>query len=171
MSRGQARMVRSITSNIEVAAAPKDVWQQITNVQIEQFDDPLLFRLLGIPKPLRAEIVSEGVGGQRIAYFNINKRFVQEITAWNPYREYSFNFNPEKGFRVGHFMDLADGVFQLGSGSYYLQETSDGTNLQLHSTYSLDRRTFWLLNLPVRLVTKAFQRYLLASIKKNSEAL
>jgi hypothetical protein len=92
---------------------------------------PLLFKILGIPKPLRAEIISKGEGGQRIAYFDSGKRFMQEITTWKPLEKYSFDFNPEKGFIVGHFFDLSDGIFKVPNGSY----------LQL---YSFQQPTVWI---------------------------
>ncbi|MBK7969611.1 MAG: hypothetical protein IPK08_12045 [Bacteroidetes bacterium] len=40
--------------------------------KIEQFSDPTIFKL-DIPKPLKAEIISEGQGGKRIAYFDTGK--------------------------------------------------------------------------------------------------
>ena len=58
-----------ISSTIEISSEPKEIWENITNVRIEQFADPFLFRVLGIPKPLKAELISEGKGGKRIAYF------------------------------------------------------------------------------------------------------
>jgi len=124
---------------------------------------------LGVPRPLKADIISTGEGGQRIAYFNSGKRFIQNITTWKPLREYSFDFNPKKGFIVGHFFDLSDGIFRVPNGTYLLIERKAATTLQLSTTYSLDKRIYFLFNLPVRLILKAFQRYLLRSIKKNSE--
>ena len=160
---------RFLFSSVTINATPETIWKHITDVQIEQFSDPLIFKLLGIPKPLRAEVLAEGVGGKRIAYFNTGKRFIQEITAWKPYKEYSFLFNPEQGFIVGHFFDLHDGTFRVPSGSYLLTRTDNGTLLQLETTYSIDKRFYFLLALPVRIILMAFQRYLLRSIKKNSE--
>ena len=162
-------ILKSITSKIDIHSKPKTVWENVTNVKIEQYSDPLLFKIWGIPKPLKAEVISVGEGGQRIAYFDSGKRFIQTITTWKPLREYSFDFNPEKGFIVGHFFDLSDGVFQVPSGTYLLTERKGVTTLQLSTTYSLDKRVYFLFNLPVRLILKAFQRYLLRSIKKNSE--
>ena len=43
------------------------------------------------------------------------------------------------------------------------------TRLKLVTTYSIDKRFYFLLNLPVRLILKIFHNYLLSSIKKNSE--
>ena len=118
---------------------------------------------------MRAEIVSEGEGGSRVAYFNTGKRFMQKILVWKPLKEYSFSFNPEKGFRVCYLFELSEGVFRIPSGAYFLTTNSNLTNIKLVTTYSIDKRLYFLFSLPVRLILKIFQRYLLTSIKKNSE--
>lgn len=169
MNKTQNHITKTITSSIEIDGKPALIWENITNVKIEQFSDPWIFRLLGIPKPLSAELLAEGKGGQRIAYFDTGKKFVQEITSWEPLKEYSFNFNPEKGFIVGHFFDISNGVFRVLSGAYFLSDKRGRIELLLQTTYSLDRRIYWLFNLPVSLVMKAFQKYLLTAIKRNSE--
>lgn len=169
MPRHRKHIVKTIGSEIEIQGPPETIWQQITNVEIEKFSDPWIFKLLDIPKPLKAEVISEGPGGQRVAYFNNDKKFMQEILVWKPLQEYSFSFNPEKGFRVGYFFELSSGVFQIPTGAYYLTTHNDTTTLRLTTTYSIDRRLFWLFVLPVRLILKIFQRYLLRSIKANSE--
>lgn len=145
------------------------MWEQITNVKLEPYSDPFLFKVLGIPKPLKADLLATGCGGQRIAYFDSGKRFIQQITTWKPLQEYAFDFNPEKGFRVGHFLDLSDGVFQLPQGRYLLTQSSTGITLELSTTYSLDKMVYPFFNLPVRFILKAFQQHLLRSIKTNCE--
>lgn len=161
--------IRTIGSTIEIKGRPETIWNNITNVKIEQFSDPTIFKLLDIPKPLKAEIISEGKGGRRIAYFDSGKKFMQEILIWQPFEEYSFSFNPEKGFRVCYFFDLSEGVFQIPSGTYRLSTSGQTTSLNLATTYSIDRRFYHLFNIPARLILKTFQRYLLTSIKKISE--
>jgi len=158
-----------ISSSVVINSLPEVIWDNITNVKIEDFSDPFAFKLLGIPRPLRAELLEEGVGGKRIAYFDTGKRFIQEITAWRPLEEYSFDFNPESGFIAGHFFDISDGVFRVPNGSYLLTQGKGVTTLKLSTTYSLDKRVYLLFNIPVRLILIAFQKYLLTSIKKNSE--
>jgi len=162
-------IVKTLGSTIDINGRPETIWENITNVKIEQFSDPTIFKLLDIPKPLRAEIISEGQGGRRIAYFDSGKKFMQEILVWKPLAEYSFSFNPEKGFKVLYFFELSEGVFQIPTGAYYLTTNGQTTSLKLTTTYSIDRRLYFLFNIPVRLILKAFQRYLLTSIKKNSE--
>jgi hypothetical protein len=161
-------IVSTIGSTIDINGQPEVIWDNITNVKIEQFSDPLIFKLLAIPKPLNAEICLEGEGGKRIAYFDNGKKFMQKILIWKPLVEYSFSFNPEKGFKVCYFFELSEGVFQIPFGAYYLTTNGQTTTLKLTTTYSIDRRLYFIFNFPARLILKVFQRYLLTSIKKNS---
>ncbi|MGL4630148.1 MAG: hypothetical protein ACRCVT_02985 [Leadbetterella sp.] len=160
---------KTIGSSIVINGKAEAIWENITNVKIEQFSDPTIFRLLDIPKPLKADIISEGQGGKRIAYFSSGKKFIQEILVWKPLKEYSFSFNPEKGFRVCYFFDISEGVFQIPTGAYFLETIGQSTTLQLTTTYSINKRFYFLFNIPVRLILKVFQRYLLRSIRKNSK--
>ncbi len=170
MSIAQRHIIKTIDTSVQINGKAEVIWRNITEVEIEQFSDPLIFKLLDIPKPLRAEVISEGKGGRRIAYFSTGKKFIQEINTWKPFEEYSFLFNPEKGFRVGYFFELAEGIFRMRSGAYFLKNLGKSTTLQLRTEYSIDKSYYFLLNLPVRIILKAFQRYLLHSIKKNSES-
>lgn len=169
MTTKHRHIVKTLSSTIEIGGRPDTIWDNITNVKIEQFSDPTLFKLLDIPNPLRAELVSEGQGGRRIAYFDSGKKFMQEIVVWKPLAEYSFSFNPEKGFKVLYFFELSGGVFQILNGAYYLTTTGKSTSLKLTTTYRIDKRLYFLFNIPAKYILKAFQRYLLTSIKMNSE--
>jgi hypothetical protein len=163
-------VAQSIESSIRIHADRERVWENITRVDIENFSDPLIFKLLDIPKPVKAELISTGVGGKRIAYFQSGKKFHQEILQWDPGTAYTFTFNPEKGFTVGYFFDIAEGVFQLRSGAYGLSEEAEGTlRLTLRTDFCIHPYVVFLFILPVRLILRIFQRYLLRSIKSNAE--
>ncbi|HSD83198.1 MAG TPA: hypothetical protein VLG46_05045, partial [Anaerolineae bacterium] len=54
----------------QIDASAESVWQHITAVDIAAFRHPAYFSLLGIPKPLRAEIAEPGKGGSRTAFFS-----------------------------------------------------------------------------------------------------
>lgn len=148
-------------------ASADRVWDQITNVDIHSVEHPKYFRILGIANPLRAEVIDSGVGGQRIAYFDTGKRFVQRITVWDPVREYAFSFNPEKGFKVAFFFDLSDGLVQIQTGSYVLTTHDETTQIELGTEYSIDARVAPILSIPVRIVLRGFQRFLLTAITRN----
>src|SRR4029079_15516498 len=81
-----------IELSIHVNATPEAVWQHIPAVDIASFRHPPYLVMLGIPKPLRAEVVAPGVGGTRTAFFTHQRTFVQTITAWQPYEWYAFTF-------------------------------------------------------------------------------
>src|SRR5215470_6475435 len=98
---------REISHSVQICAPAECVWRHITDVDITSFHHSPYLYALGVPKPLRAEIIDAGVGGSRIAYFDNDKRFSQEITAWKYLEQYSFTFRADPGFRVGYFLDLA----------------------------------------------------------------
>ena len=71
--------LKQISSRVNINSSIENIWDKITNVEIEGFKFPWYFRFLNIPKPIRAKILKEGVGGRRMAYFDNKKTFIQEI--------------------------------------------------------------------------------------------
>jgi hypothetical protein len=158
-----------IDHSVDVAAGPQRVWQEVTQVDIASFRHPAYLSALGIPKPLRAEVIRPGVGGARIAYFSNQLRFTQEITEWQPSERYAFTFKADLGFRVGYCLDLSDGPFRMVAGEYQLRETETGTRLSLSSQYELRGVMGACLRYPVSRVLHLFQTSLLRGIRANSE--
>jgi hypothetical protein len=159
-----------IKHSAQVTASPERVWQEVTQVDIAAFRHPAYLSILGIPKPLRAELLRPGVGGVRIAHFSNSRRFSQEITAWEPPERYAFTFTADPGFRVAYILDLAAGPFRMLAGAYELRPTGRGTSLTLSSEYELRGALGACLLPPVRLVLHLFQTYLLRGIRANAEA-
>jgi hypothetical protein len=160
---------RKIRHSIRIYAPAERVWPQITEVDIESFHHPAYLQALGIPKPLRAEILDPKVGGSRVAYFDNGKRFTQVITSWKYPEKYSFTFQADRGFRVAYALDLADGPFRMKSGAYTISSLADGVSLELESRYELRGAAGLFLNLPIWIGLSLFQRYLLRGIKANAE--
>ncbi len=159
----------TLEHSIHINAPAEAVWRHITQVDIAAFRHPAYFTLLGIPKPLRAEIVQPGVNGARTAFFANGLRFSQVITEWQPYERYAFTFQADPGFRVAYLLDLSDGPFRMIAGTYHLTAEQRGVRLSLSSQYALYGLRGMRLRLPVRLVLALFQRYLLRGIKANAE--
>jgi hypothetical protein len=159
----------TLSSAIRISATPETVWRNITNVRIDSSVPPRLFTMLGIPKPLHAELFEEPPERRRVAYFENGKRFSQEITSWKPLESYAFTFRADRGFKVAFLLDLSSGPFRLVSGEYHMAGGDNGIKLTLTSTYFVGR-FMWLLSLPIAMVMRAFQRYLLSAIKKSCEA-
>jgi len=160
---------KTISHNQDIHATDQAVWKHITEVELSSFSHRWWLVMLGVPKPLHAEIHKSGVGGKRVASFDNGKCFSQDITVWEPYKVYDFQFHADPGFRVGYVLDLASGPFRMVSGRYIIRESGNGVQLTLQSIYELHGFLGLLLQLPVYLVLVGFQRYLLQGIKKNAE--
>lgn len=162
--------LHTIENSVRVDSSPESIWQEITNVDIASFRHPLYLSFLGIPKPLRAEVLRTGIGGVRVALFSNGLRFSQEITDWEPNERYGFTFEADPGFRVGHCLDLAAGPFRMISGAYRISQNDSHARLSLASRYELRGIAGLLLRWPVRLVLHLFQKYLLRGIRVNAES-
>lgn len=99
----------TIEHSTQINASAETVRQHITEVDIASFHHPAYFSLLGIPKPLRAEIDEPGVGGARTAFFSSRRRFTQKITEWRPFERYAFTKSATSPWRrpgaVGAIVD------------------------------------------------------------------
>jgi hypothetical protein len=158
-----------IERSVEIAAPADVVWRNVTQVDIGSFRHPAYFSLLGIPKPVRAEISQPGLGGRRTAFFANGRRFSQEITAWQPPTYYEFTFDPDPGFRVAYVLDLRGGPFRMTAGAYHIVPHPGHVMLHLSSQYELHGLIGTCLGWPVKLILSLFQRYLLSGIKANAE--
>lgn len=158
-----------IEHSAQIAAPPATVWQEVTQVDIAAFPHPAYLSLLGIPKPLRADLLRPGAGGVRVAHFSNQRRFSQEITEWRPPERYAFTFAAEPGFRVAYILDLATGPFRMIAGAYSLRPVGRDTALTLSSEYELRGLRGACLYGPVRIVLHLFQGYLLRGIRANAE--
>ena len=167
MSFLQGYRSKYVFNAIDLEADASQVWEEITNVKVARFSFPWLFRLFGIPKPLSAEVIKPGVGGYRVATFDNDAQFQQDILEWELHKIYRFRFNPTDNFRVGHFMKLSNGPFQIATGGYELKATGEGIHLILSSNYRLNGVIGAIMHVPFRLVVYGFQRYLLRGIADN----
>ncbi len=161
--------LHTATQSIPIDAAADTVWRQVTDVDLAAFRHPWYLALLGVPKPLRAEVTAIGAGGARTAYFAGGRRFTQQVTVWQPPVHLAFTFHAGHGFRVGYVLDLANGPFQMRAGAYRITSRTGGVRLTLVSRYALRGWAGAALGLPVSLVLWCFQRYLLTGIKANAE--
>lgn len=160
---------KTIVSETIIRGSTEQVWDQITDVEIAHFRFPWYFRLLNIPKPIRAEIITEGIGGIRIAYFDNGKKFFQEINSWDKYKTYSFTFNPEDGFKAGYLFSIFNGIFRILQGTYFITIVPNGVKIQLKTDYSIQKNRNWILHFPILFILNIFQRYLLKTIRINTE--
>lgn len=145
----------------------RKVWKEITDVRLQNSKFPWYLKLVGIPRPLAATVMKEGVGGYREAYFEREVFFRQEIFEWKLYTKYRFKFNASKNFNIGPFLNLSSGPFEILTGGYDLYEKNEGLLLILSSEYRLHGFMGKIFHWPFRAVVSLFQAYLLKAIMNN----
>jgi len=164
------RLGQELESSLTICCAASDVWEKITNVDLTVHQVPLFFRILGIPRPLRAELTGQGIGAKRTAWFDNNKRFTQVVTEWQVLSAFRFNFAADPGFIVGYLFDLSAGPFQILEGWYRLTPSSAGkTELLLGTRYYCNLPRWSFLPTIIRYFLTAYQVFLLRLIKVNCE--
>ncbi|RYE26314.1 MAG: hypothetical protein EOP45_04030 [Sphingobacteriaceae bacterium] len=161
---------KQISSKVFINSSIDNIWDKITNVEIEEFNFPWYFRFLNIPKPIRAKILEEGIGGKRMAYFDNHKTFIQEIITWEKNKTYSFTFNSEDTFRAGYFFNIFKGIFSISKGTYYITVVDNHNQIELETDYFIRKGFGWILNKPIYMILTLFQGYLLNTIKITSES-
>lgn len=146
------------------------VWRFVTDVDVEAYPHPTIFKLLGVPRPLRAELKGDGVGARRTAWFDNGKRFTQVVLEWTPPQLYWFSFTADPGFRAGYLFDLSKGPFRMLEGWYQLDEISPKvTRVKLGSLYLCAIPRMQVIPWIIGRVLPAYQRFLLRMIKANCE--
>ena len=71
-----------VTSSVSIAASPDEIWPRILSIDSIAVPKPLLM-YIGLPIPVRCQLVGSGVGAKRTCYFE--KGSIEEtITEWSP---------------------------------------------------------------------------------------
>jgi len=132
---------KAITNTIEINAPAEKIWPEIASVEAippDRIRNRWIY-WIGFPKPIAATLDHEGVGGVRIATFERDVSFFEEVTGWDPPRTLSFSihadpeFIPQSAFDRhilvgGRFYDVLDGTYRiepLGPGRCRLHLTSN----------------------------------------------
>jgi hypothetical protein len=118
--------MKSITNTIIIEASAEDIWPEIASVAAippEQIPERWIY-WIGFPKPVAATLDHHGVGGVRIATFERDVSFFEEVTEWDKPRKLSFTihadpeFIPQSAFDRhiivgGRFYDVLDGTYEI----------------------------------------------------------
>jgi len=165
---GNAEFIVESSQLIESAIAI--VWKHVTDVDAMAYPHPAIFRILGVPRPLRAELQGVGIGASRTAWFDNLKRFTQVVSEWRPPTNLRFSFTADPGFRAGYLFDISSGPFRIIEGWYQLDEIRPtATRATLGTRYFCSVHRILAIPWIIRRVLPAYQRFLLRMIKANCE--
>lgn len=160
----------SVTRSIIVDAPPAKIWpllRGIPDVQRGEGQWNVTQDLLGVPRPLGARLVGEGIGAERLANWGQNIKFRERITDWQPGQQigWRFIFDDIEGWKFTDRHLMPDSkYFRITTGGYTMERLSDGrTRVILTTRYHIQT--------PVNLYSEAWGQLFLGDVENNLLAL
>jgi hypothetical protein len=135
-------------SYIDIDAPSASIWANVVRVRAipEVADHGSLTRLLGFPRPIRAELNYAGVGGRRQAIFSKGLVFEEVVREYEDQKKMVFSIKADPHTIPSTTMDkhvvIGGDYFDVLDGTYTLERLSDSIyRLHLYSHFTL-RTTF-----------------------------
>jgi hypothetical protein len=163
--------------NSIVINAPIDVvWRQLANVSyIAEREFPMSFsQLIGIPRPLQADMNAQGVGAVRTSKWQKNIVFKEVITDWQQNKQMLYQFDIDPDLIPDNALDkhvkLGGEYFSPLYGGYYLAETANGQTVLTLKTTVEDNTNFTIYSrLWGEVIFQDFHNSLLKLMKSRAE--
>jgi hypothetical protein len=135
-------------TSADIRAPAARIWANVVRVKEipEQADHGSLTRMLGFPRPIRAELDYAGVGGSRQAIFSKGLVFKEIVLDYTDQKRMHFSISADPHDIPSTTMDkhvvIGGDYFDVLDGTYELQRLSDSLyRLHLYSHFTL-RTTF-----------------------------
>ncbi len=164
-----------VKNAVIINATPEIIWKNIVRVNTISSGEynAGIFNRLGIPRPLKAAVDFEGVGGARTGEFDGGLIFHETITEYdkNKFIAFSIKVDPTTiGKDVFHQHVLSGNYFSFIGASYALEPLADGkTRLILSSGYQLRSKFNFYGEWWGNIILSDFQNRLLQVIKNRCE--
>jgi hypothetical protein len=166
-----------VTRTILVNASPARIWpllRGIPDVHPGEGRWNLTQDVIGVPRPLGARLVGEGVGAARLADWGRDVRFRERITEWQPGSRigWRFIFDQIEGWRFTDRHLMPDSpYFRVTTGGYRLEPLGAGrTRLVLTTRYWIRTPVNAYSQLWGELFLGDLENNLLALVKHRAEA-
>jgi hypothetical protein len=161
---------------MDVRAPAATIWSNVVRVRAipEAADHGPLTRLLGFPRPIRAELNYAGVGGRREAIFSKGLVFEEVIREYDDQKRMVFTIKADPHAIPSTTMDkhvvIGGDYFDVLDGTYALERLNDSVyRLHLYSHFTL-RTTFnFYASWWAGLIMKDIQNNILQVIKTRCE--
>ncbi|HEX4738330.1 MAG TPA: SRPBCC family protein [Allosphingosinicella sp.] len=160
----------AVTRSIVVNASPDTIWpllRGIPDVHPGEGRWNLTQDVIGVPRPLGARLVGEGIGAERLADWGRNIRFRERITEWQPGSRigWHFIFDQIDGWRFTDRHLMPDSpYFRVTTGGYRLESLAAG-----HTRVVLTTR-YWIKT-PVNAYSRLWGELFLGDLENNLLAL
>ncbi|MEM7038426.1 MAG: hypothetical protein AAF570_15685 [Bacteroidota bacterium] len=164
-----------VENAVLIDALAEKIWENVIRVPEiadEEFEGGF-FQWAGVPRPIRAELDRDTLGGRRTGYFEGGLRFDEVVTKWEKHRQVTFSVAiPKSGIRDRVFDDhiLGRDYFAFRDAGYTLVPQEDGkVLLKLHSAYRLRTKMNWYGAFWANWMLGDFQDRLLNVIRNRCE--
>src|SRR5688500_10006108 len=145
---------------------------RVPTIRPEEYRTTFIHRI-GFPRPIRATLSHEGVGGVREASFERGVLFRETVTEWVPRRRLSFTIAvdsiPTKTLDQhvtvgGEYFDVLDGTYEI------VPLSADQVELRLWSTHRLSTHFNGYASLWTDFVMRQIQGNILQVVRDRAEA-
>ncbi|MCE7798767.1 SRPBCC family protein [Sphingobium sufflavum] len=165
-----------VSRSIVIAAPPERIWPMLRGIPDVRPDEGrwnITQDVIGVPRPLGARLVGEGVGADRHADWGHHVRFRERITHWVPGRviAWRFLFDDVAGWAYTdrHLMPNSP-YFRVTTGGYQMRPEGGGrTRLTLSTQYRIQTPVNAYSRLWGELFLGDLENNLLALIKARAE--
>lgn len=160
----------TVTRSIVVEASPEEIWPMLRGIPDVRADEgawTFTQDVLGVPRPLGAHMVGEGIGAVRMANWGRRVRFREHIIDWRPGRAIGWRFD-FRGLDAWQFTDrhlMPDSrYFRVTTGGYRMEPAGPGRTRVI-----IDTR-YWMQT-PVNAYSRLWGELFLGDIETNLLAL
>jgi hypothetical protein len=170
------KAIRTVHSQVAISASPETIWHNITTLRrIDSGEEKFaLFHLVGLPRPLEAQMSCEQVGCIRYGSWENGLAFEGVITRIVPNRLYWLNLKADLRHiqsSMAPLSQIGGQTFEMIDDGYEIEYVEPNRSiLHLYSTYRLTTRLNAYGTLWIDLLLRDIQNYILTIEKVRCEA-
>ncbi|NWK98133.1 hypothetical protein DM806_21205 [Sphingobium lactosutens] len=160
----------TVSRSVIVNASPVEIWPLLRGIpDVRPGDGTWTFTqdVLGVPRPIGAHMLGEGIGATRLANWGRQVRFAEHIIDWQPGRSIGWRFD-FRGLDAWQFTDrhlMPDSrYFKVTTGGYRMEPIAPG-----RTRVTIDTR-YWMQT-PVNGYSRLWGEVFLGDIEDNLLAL
>lgn len=161
---------------IDINAKPETIWANVTRVPAidAEEDKGYLTEFLGFPRPIKAELDYEGIGGQREAIFDRGLIFNEVVTEYEHQKLMRFTIDVDPNDVPATTLDehvvIGGEFFDVLDGTYRLEDLGNGVHrLHLSSTFEVNTSFNFYSGWWAQMIMSDIQNNILQIIKKRAE--